>query len=230
VKETLDKRLFRGALQKIRNETIDCLDIGGGVGWISNHLRESDSRVRHTTIVDINEKSRAAAESNGHKFINSTIDSFVAKNEFDFALMLNLIEHVADPRKTLCSINSAIRPDGLLLIKTPNTSSLNRQIFQKLYWGGYHAPRHWVLFNKTNFISLAEECGFVIESFRYTQGAPQWVASILGTIRRYRPNRGNKPMYSHPLAPVLSLLFAAFDFLRLPLFPTDQMIVLLKKV
>ncbi len=229
VKNKLDRKMFSQALARINSKTIDGLDVGGGAGWIMNIVRQSDARVRNTTIIDINENSRAAAESNGHIYINGPIESLTAKNEFDFVMLLNLIEHVADPRATLASINAGMKRGGILLIKTPNTDCLNRRLFEKKYWGGYHAPRHWVLFNKSNFIALAQECGFEIEKFSYTQGAPQWVASVLGTLEQRRPGPGNKPIYTHPLYFLLTLLFAGFDFLRLPFSKTDQIIVLLRK-
>lgn len=229
VKNKLDRKMFSQALARIKGDKIDCLDVGGGAGWIMNLVRQSDPRVRHTTIVDINENSRTAAESNGHTYINGSIDNLTAKNEYDFVMLLNLIEHVADPRKTLSSIHASMTAKGLLLIKTPNTDSLNRRLYEKRYWGGYHAPRHWVLFNKANFFSLAKECGFEIERFEYTQGAPQWVASILGTREQRKPGSGVNPMYKHPIYFLLTLFFAAFDFVRVPFATTDQIIVLLRK-
>jgi 2-polyprenyl-3-methyl-5-hydroxy-6-metoxy-1,4-benzoquinol methylase len=229
IKNHLDKLLFRKALKKVRSSSISSLDIGGGAGWISNIVREADSRVKRTFIMDINESSRPIAESNGHTYIHGMADSLESHNEFDFVLMLNLIEHVENPGKTLDCIHAAMKPDGILLVKTPNTLSLNRRLFEGLYWGGYHAPRHWILFNKQSFSRLAVDCGFHIENFRYTQGTPQWVASILGSAELRFPGRKRRPMYANPYAPMLSLMFAAFDFLRLPLFATDQMIFILRK-
>lgn len=229
VKEYFDKRLFRNALGRIEGNSINCLDVGGGSGWISNLVRDSDNRVKRTTIVDINEGSRSIAEANGHVYVKGLIELLGYENEFEFVLMLNLIEHVASPRVTLNCTHKAMKSGGVLLIKTPNTASLNRRLFQHFYWGGYHAPRHWILFNKNSFIKLATDCGFLIESFRYTQGAPQWVASVLGSIERFRPNPKRRPMPINPYSALLSLVFVVFDFIRLPLFPTDQMIFMLKK-
>ena len=229
VKASMDKRLYARVLKTIPGDILSCLDIGGGAGWMMNVVRDADSRVRKTAVLDINENSRAPAEENGHRYLNHTVEMLRAENEFHFILMLNLIEHVADPMRILTNVCKALTPSGRLLIKTPNTKSWNRRLFEKHYWGGYHAPRHWVLFNKESFYKLAADCGFAVESFRYTQGAPQWVASILGTWELYHPGASRKPLYNRPLCSILTLLFAGFDFLRLPLSRTDQMIIVLKK-
>jgi|APSaa5957512535_1039671.scaffolds.fasta_scaffold17016_3 2-polyprenyl-3-methyl-5-hydroxy-6-metoxy-1,4-benzoquinol methylase len=230
VKHWLDKRLFASVLKQIHGDSIKCLDVGGGSGWLLNIIRKADKRVSETTVLDINHVSKNIAEKNGHQFVHGTVESLGRENEFDFAFALNLIEHVADPRSVLLGLNKALKPGKMLLIKTPNANSLNRKVFQKIYWGGYHAPRHWVLFDRENFFSLALETGFEISEFKYTQGAPQWVASVLGTLSKLKISKKNVPMIYNPLTPWLTIFFAAFDLVRAPFFKTDQMIIALKKI
>lgn len=230
IKDFLDKRLFSNALKSLKGNRLSVLDVGGGAGWVMNLIKQSDKRISMTTIIDINENSRKLAEKNGHVFICDVVESLNSKNEFDFVVMLNLIEHVANPKKVLSIIHASLRAGGLLMIKTPNTQSLNRRIFQKYYWGGLHAPRHWVIFNKLSFTKIAQEAGFIVEEFKYTQGAPQWAASILGTLRQKQHNLDTKPMHLNPLFSILNLLFAILDFLLMPFCKSDQMIFLLKKM
>jgi 2-polyprenyl-3-methyl-5-hydroxy-6-metoxy-1,4-benzoquinol methylase len=230
IKKYFDLRLFAKYLKGLSNESLSCLDVGGGSGWMMNLVRQSDSRVTRTVVVDINEESRRIAEGNGHEFICSNIEAVNLTNQFDFILLLNLIEHVADPALVLSKLNLNLKSGGLILIKTPNTKSLGRKIFQKRYWGGCHAPRHWILFDKENFTSLAENCGFSILRFSYTQGASQWAASIIGSFRQSYPSLSSRtPLYKTKFASFLMLFFAVFDYLFLPLFRTDQMIFLLQK-
>lgn len=228
VKIFLDKLFFRRALSSIDGiNQLSCLDIGGGSGWMLNVLRLADSRVGLTSVIDLNPKSRDVAEKNGHIFHCENIESVKFRDQFDVVLMFNLIEHLSDPRRTLAAINNAMRPGALAIIKTPNTNSWNRKIFEAKYWGGYHAPRHWMLFNEKNFRLMCEEIGFVVQKLSYTQGAPQWAASILGT---YFSDRENKLiMYKRFSFPLLLLVFAVFDFVMLPFQRTDQFFVQLRK-
>lgn len=230
VKFFIDKILFIRILNKIKLEKISCLDIGGGYGWLLSSLRAMDERIKSTVVIDLSEASRKYAEEAGHLFICSTIESSKLEQRFDLILMLNLIEHVSSPKVALEMAYKYLNDDGLLLIKTPNTRSLNRKIFQYSYWGGLHAPRHWVLFNKKNFSKLALSLGFSVERFSYTQGAPQWAASIFGSLFiKDLENSKICPIDSRMSFQILLILFAAIDFILLPFFKTDQMLFLLKK-
>jgi 2-polyprenyl-3-methyl-5-hydroxy-6-metoxy-1,4-benzoquinol methylase len=229
-KKKIEHRFFSKILKKIKKNNISCLDIGGGSGWILNNLREIDPRISKTTVLDINQDAKKLAEAHGHQFIHSTVEEFSKNEQFDLVLMLNLIEHVKDPEKVLASIKDSMTEDGLLLIKTPNTHSLNSQIFKRLYWGGYHAPRHWVLFNKNNLYNLAHKVGFEVTYFSYTQGGHQWAASLLGSIKHLTfNNQMSPPMHKGLSMALLILIFVVFDYLRAPFFRTDQMFFLLKK-
>ena len=117
----------------------------------------------------------------------------------------------------------------MVLIKTPNIDSLDYRWFQHRNWGGFHCPRHWVLFQRESFLSLATKAGLSVSRFAYTQGAPFWAVSVLAALQERQLIRlgANRPAYQHPLYRVLTLLFAAFDFLRRPLAKTSQMFVIL---
>lgn len=229
VKGFLDKRLYASLLRKIPGRELACLDIGGGSGWMMSLVRASDTRVVRTAVLDLNENSRSLAEQNGHRFLNCQVEALEATAEYDFILMLNLIEHVASPGQVLVRIRQALTANGVCLIKTPNTRSVDRLLFRRHYWGGLHAPRHWVLFNEENFTRLAGACGLAVESFKYTQGAPQWVASVLGSIEKYWPSKRRVLMHRRPAATLLTLVFVALDLLLLPFGRTDQMFFVLKQ-
>ena len=220
---------FTRVLALVEAETLNCLDVGGGSGWLLNVARKSDNRIMSTTVLDLNQLSKSIAEKNGHHFIHGNVENLERINEFDVVFMLNLIEHVSDPRDVLLTLKRSMKPNGILIIKTPNTNSLNRKMFQKKYWGGYHAPRHFVLFNKENFFSLASEVGLEISKFKYTQGTPQWAASVIGTFTKVRPSPTKEPMTKSLYWPWLLLVFAVFDVIRAPLFKTDQMFIVLRK-
>ena len=229
IKNFLDRSLIKKSLNKLSFESINCLDIGGGSGWMSNMLRELDSRVVSTTILDLEKSSKKIAETNGHEFICSNINDIKIKNRFHFVIMFNLIEHVMDPEKTLLKVNKSMKKGGILIIKTPNTQTISKNLFKNLYWGGLHAPRHWVLFNKENFSRLIKKSNFEIEEFFYTQGAPQWTASIIGSIYKFFELKPKKTMNNNFFTPILLVGFSIFDFLTMWFLKPAQMFVVVKK-
>jgi 2-polyprenyl-3-methyl-5-hydroxy-6-metoxy-1,4-benzoquinol methylase len=233
IKGALDARFFRRLLSRLPGKRLRVLDVGGGTGWMATAMRRADARVAESAVVDLDPGMRAAAEAQGHRFHASRIENFKSGRRFDLIALFNLIEHVADPGRVLRQLRKSLAPRGLLVVKTPNTDSLDRRLFESTYWGGYHAPRHWALFNRENFTRLAKECGLELAGFSYTQGAPQWTPSLMALGSRLRraapPRPSDTPMFEKPLAKLLLGLSAGFDFLRLPFSKTSQMFIILKR-
>ncbi len=159
------------------------------------------------------------------------IEDFHTTERFDLILLLNLIEHVADPAAVLRRMQSLLSPTGVILIKTPNVDTLDCRIFQHHNWGGFHCPRHFVLFTRQSLLDLGTACGLAQVQTRYTQGAPQWACSILGILgqKAWLTISAEKPLYAHPLYPIVCAITAAFDFARSPFMPTAQMFVTFRR-
>ncbi len=231
IKEWLDKNFFKKILKRLPGTDLNVLDIGGGTGWMLDMLKRTDKRINFTQIVDIDEKARAIAEKNGHSYFEGTIESFKTEKQFDLVLMLNLIEHVADPLAVLQKTQSLLSPGGAIVIKTPNTDSWDARLFKNSYWGGLHCPRHWVIFSKKSFRLLMQSTMLSIKKINYTQGAPFWAFSIIAAMHRKKIVRitASKPIIFHWLFAPLSALFAVFDFIRRPFAKTSQLFIILTK-
>jgi 2-polyprenyl-3-methyl-5-hydroxy-6-metoxy-1,4-benzoquinol methylase len=230
LKRKLDERMFRGLLRDLPGTSLNLLDVGGGAGWELTWIRELEPRIHFTQVVDLDAAAEATARANGHEYFRGRAEEFVTERRFDLILMLNLIEHVQDPRALLAKMRGVLSPGGLIFLKTPNTDSLDARIFRHANWAGYHCPRHWVLFTRESFSELAAKVGLKVASFRYTQGAPFWAASILYWLHRHGmiSLSRNRPAWYHPLFGPISAGCAIFDFLRMPFSKTSQMFVTLK--
>jgi SAM-dependent methyltransferase len=229
IKDSLEKRMFRKILRRIPGGSISALDVGGGYGWMLNTVREADPRVKETFVLDFDDSSRQKAEEAGHVFYAQRVEEFTSTRTYDFILMLNIIEHVADPLRVMQAISKVLSPAGAVLIKTPNVDTLDRYLFQHHNWGGFHCPRHFVLFNKLNLTRLLDQCGLKMAWFSYTQGASQWTASILGTLaeKQIISCNSSRSVYEHPLWVPVATFASAFDIIRAPFFKTAQMFCLL---
>ena len=231
VKKRLDGNRFRRIFRQIDAPELNVLDVGGGAGWQLNALREIDSRVRFTQVVDIDPDAERLARQNNHEYFCGTIENFTTEKQFHLILLLNLIEHVADPTAVLRKVATLLADGGVALLQTPNYDSLDERLFRKRNWGGYHCPRHWVLFTQDSFLRTVERAGLRVKSFAYTQGAPFWAVSALGLLKDNNLAQVNAehPAFLHPLFGVLSALFAGFDFIRSPFSKTSQMFITLEK-
>lgn len=159
-------------------------DVGGGVGSISRHLRSALGSSTRSVVIDLDERCRDSAVQNGHEFICSTVEKIGNLQGFQLILLLNVIEHVADPAAVLHQLLMMLDPGGILIVQTPNSDSLDCRLFKASSWGGLHAPRHWVIFNLPNFAMLAKSVGFDVESAKWVQGSPFWAVSISNLVGR----------------------------------------------
>lgn len=226
-----DRRFFRSVTGEVPSLALAALDVGGGSGQQLNVLKTADARVGRTAIVDLDEGAQRGAEAAGHAFHCQRIEDFHADEPFNVILMLNLIEHVADPEAVLRSAAQLLTDDGVVVLQTPNVDSLDARLMRHSNWGGYHCPRHWVLFTRDSLTQCAERAGLEVVRFRYAQGAPFWATSALAWLHR----RGvitlsrETPVFGHPLFGPALLLAAAIDIPRSFLFRTSQMVMVLRR-
>jgi SAM-dependent methyltransferase len=215
-KRWLDRRTFRPLLRSVPGEELAVLDVGGGDGWLLSRLRQLDDRITSTQVVDLDPAAEAGARARGHEYFCGRIEDFDDPGPYDVVLLLNLVEHVADPGAVLQRLANVLSPRGVILVKTPNVDSLDARIFRRRDWGGYHCPRHWVLFNRESFVALAARAGLDPRRVAYTQGAPFWTVSMLALLQRRGVVRitADRPVVDHPLFGPLLAVFGTADLVR----------------
>lgn len=216
VKDWLEGRLLRRLLGSLPGESLSVLDVGGATGWELDRARSLEPRVRLTQVVDMDAAAERLARGRGHEYFRGLAQDYRTDRRFDLILMLNLIEHVDRPQELLSSMLRLLTSAGIILVKTPNHDSLDERLFRSRNWAGYHCPRHWVLFHRESFESLARRAGAQVAEFRYTQGAPFWAASLLAALAsaRWVSVTRERPVMHHPLYPWLGAAFGAADLLR----------------
>jgi SAM-dependent methyltransferase len=155
------------------------LDVGCGDGFHLNLLRQYGKKTWTLEGIDLDKRAIEMAESSGLIVHRGSVESIgLPANTYDLAFTIQTIEHVEKPDEVLRAIFKLLKPGGKLLIVTDNTDSLDFSFFKKQYWGGYHFPRHWNLFNGNSLTKLAEKTGFKVH-FLGTQVSPvNWVYTI----------------------------------------------------
>lgn len=231
VKAFFDRRFLRAATAQVPGDALAALDVGGGVGQQLDALQDADDRVSRTAVVDLDEGAQRVAEAAGHEFHCMPVEAYRSDKRFDVILMLNLIEHVADPEAVLRAAHELLSDSGVIVIKTPNVDSFDARLFRHGNWGGYHCPRHWVLFTRDSFTRCAARAGLDVARFSYEQGAPFWATSSLFALHRRGLIRlsSEVPVFRHWLFPVAILLAAAIDIPRSLFFKTSQMVFVLRR-
>jgi SAM-dependent methyltransferase len=237
VKERLDLRSYRSTLRMLQTDRPRILDVGGGTGEVSSIFVRRGGAAG-AVVVDPDETSIQAARSRGLDGFAGTIEEFETEERYELVLMLNLIEHVADPVAMMEKARELVSPQGLIWLQTPNFQALDGRLFRHRNWAGYHCPRHWAIFGEQGLRGALQRAGLTAVEFKRTQGGGFWALSILGLRRARLMGRGEmpppagdagelpKPLVRYRGFGPLAAVGTAFDVATRPFRQVSQVVVL----
>jgi 2-polyprenyl-3-methyl-5-hydroxy-6-metoxy-1,4-benzoquinol methylase len=91
--------------------------------------------------------------------LGGLIEQKMQGGTFDAIVMRHVIEHVPNPSAVIAECLRILRPNGKLVIQTPNINGMGHLLF-KNDWRGLEPPRHLHIFNKKSISSIAKQAGF----------------------------------------------------------------------
>ena len=106
----------------------------------------------------------------------------------------HVVEHVPDPAAFLSQIRALLAPEGILLLRLPNASSVAAHL-TKGWWEWFIAPEHLNVFSPKSISLLLRRNGFAVISLRSRRGdANRLLFEAVKTIGRmgYRLLRGRR--------------------------------------
>jgi len=160
-------------------ENARILDVGCGDGFHLKLLKQYGRKNWTLEGVDFDKRAARTAEKTGLKIHLGSIEELnLPENSFDLAFMIQTIEHLEKPPEALKAVKKALKPGGKFIIVTDNTDAPDFKFFKKGYWGGYHFPRHWNLFNKNSLAKIAAKAGFETIEIKTIVSPVNWVYSI----------------------------------------------------
>jgi SAM-dependent methyltransferase len=135
------------------------LDIGAATGFFLNLAR---SRGYETMGVEPGEDAVTQARSKHLNVIHGTLsDLREASESFDAATMLDVLEHLPEPRATLGAVHKLLKPGGLLAINTPDQGSALAKTLG-MRWHLVTPPEHLCLFTAGALKSALQQTGFEV--------------------------------------------------------------------
>lgn len=167
------------------------LDVGcGGYGFLEK-LREFGPRGWRLWGNDISENVLADLKKRGFGTLSGKFEEIDRPPaSLDAIIFKQVLEHFESPGDILIRSAKLLRPDGLVMIETPNSDALDSRLFRTRYWAGYHIPRHWVIFDTASLRRLGKQAGFEVEELSYIASPHFWVESV----RNILMDRGWPPM------------------------------------
>ena len=159
------------------------IDVGCGDGFHLDLLREFGPSGWQLEGVDLDDRAIAAARRRGLTVHRGRVEALdLPADSFDAAILIQTIEHLADPVQVLGAVRRILRPGGSLLLVTDNTDSLDFALAKRRHWGGYHFPRHWYLFNPASLRRLATVADLDVESVGTMMSPVNWVYSARNAL------------------------------------------------
>ena len=134
------------------------LDVGAASGIFLNLARQAGYRVEGI------EPSLAlvadAEKLYGLKLFCGTVEQFAANEKFAVVTLLDVLEHVTDPDALLGTLSGFLAPGGMLVIVTPDISSLAARVLGGRWW--HYRVAHLNFFNSRSLGRLMQKHGFEI--------------------------------------------------------------------
>jgi len=155
------------------------LDVGCGNGRFLAMMRDLGWEV--VGVEPDRQAARIAQERFGIPVMVGTLeDANFSRGSFDAVTINQVIEHVYDPIALLQACRRVIKPNGQLVVVTPNIESLGHAVFRES-WIPLDPPRHLHLFSLWTLRECARRAGLQIETLStLTPSAPfYWAYSRL---------------------------------------------------
>ena len=178
VRRKLESRRVLSACKGL-GDNARIIDVGCGDGFHLGLLRDFGNPTWQLEGIDPSDRAVQAGAQKGLKIHQGIVQELdLPQASYDLAFMIATVEHVDDPAGVLTAVRSLLKPGGKVVIVTDNTDTLHFHLFKSRYWGGYHYPRHWNLFNPSTIRALARKTQLEVDSLTTIVSPVNWVYSI----------------------------------------------------
>lgn len=179
VKTLLDRRAVRSYLRAPRAGPGNILDVGCGDGRLLKIFGSCGIPNDRLFGMELDERAVDRARRQGLQVELGRFEDVAYRPDFfSLAVLQQVIEHVPDPRTFLGRLHRVLAPGGAAVIETPNVASWDHALFRRRYWGGYHIPRHFCLFDRASLTRLLEEEGFEVVEASCLLSPMFWIQSV----------------------------------------------------
>jgi 2-polyprenyl-3-methyl-5-hydroxy-6-metoxy-1,4-benzoquinol methylase len=135
------------------------LDIGCGLGELLNVAKDRGWCAQGVELSEF--AFKMAKKTFGLKVFNGTFEQAdFSGNSFDVITMIEVIEHLPDPMKTLKECHRVLKTNGIIIVQTGDVSSYYARISGNRW--PYFLAGHLFYFSKKTIRKMLEKTGFEI--------------------------------------------------------------------
>lgn len=171
------------------------LDIGCG---FCETLGYYEARGCEAYGVEADANVEKVARRFGFKVHSSVFDpALYAAGYFDYVTLDQVIEHVSDPLATLAGVAKVLKPGGIAVVSTPNSSGWGARLFGRR-WINWHAPYHQQFFSDRSLALAAQKAGLQLQRVE-TITCSEWLFYQWNHLLLF-PQMGEPSQFWSPLA------------------------------
>jgi SAM-dependent methyltransferase len=180
-----DDKLFRERICSYIHPDAVVLDVGAGAGIVAE--MNFRGQVARMCGVDLDPRVETNPMLDEGRIANAGLIPY-ADNFFDVVFADNVMEHLADPRQVFSEIQRVLKPNGVLLFKTPNVTHYMPTI-ARLTPHSFHAfinklrgraevdtfPTRYRVNSAKAVARIASETGFDVVRIARIEGRPEYM-------------------------------------------------------
>lgn len=189
-------------LHKIKKPGNTLLDVGAASGIFLNLAR--NERYEVSGIEPSSFLTAEAKRRYGLNIFRGTIENYRAQKKFAVITLLDILEHLPEPGSFMTKIDPLLEKNGILVIVTPDISSLTVRLAGKHWW--HYRIAHVNFFNLKSIAYLLDKFDYeIILKKRYA-----WNFSLYYLITRVFPSLKDKKTLQKTLKSI-NLKLQLFD-------------------
>ena len=173
--------------KSLRDKSV--LDVGCGAGSLLDMVKNISSDQLGIEPCEPYLESLLKRGYNGYPSLAEAIKK--EKETIDYAFTIQVIEHVKNPVEFLEQIKKLIKPNGRVLVSTPNRNDILMTMLKDKFYKFFYRTQHRWYFNEDSLTRCAKIAGFSVNkvSFIHRYG----MANALYWLRDGVP-KGKQPM------------------------------------
>lgn len=173
-------------LLKYAPQAITILDVGAATGEFLNIAKRKGLSVKGVEFSKF--AAQKAYERYGFEFFVGEFDDFKTDDKFDIIHLNHVLEHFADPQKTVGKIENILSAKGVVYIEVPFQFNwierLKYYFFQHKLAFNIHSIHHPVFFDPNTLVTLFGLHGFKTVSLKVFDANRYPVKTITHLIKR----------------------------------------------
>lgn len=176
----------------------ELLEVGAGHGTFTEIFARTSNRLVATEISErcVRVLRDRFGRDDSVEIVHGTIDAVGAREPFDSAVLINVLEHIEDDEAALVHLREVLKPGGRLVLWVPAFSSLYSEYDRRI--------GHYRRYRKRSLEARLQRAGFTVLDIRYVNavGAVAWL--VMARWLRRTPTVGTPvKIFDRWMIPVL---------------------------